>query len=51
MDIREEPRYAGLRLCFLALVIDLALLVALFLPVTQLVKGVWIMGAADHRWA
>ena len=51
MNVGREPRYAGLRPRFLALVIDLALLVALFLPVTQLVKGVWIMGAADHRWA
>lgn len=51
MDIRREPRYAGLRPRFLALVIDLALFTMFFLPITRLVKGVWIMGAADHRWA
>ena len=48
---RVQPRYAGLRPRFLALVIDFAFLVALFLPITRLVKGVWIMGASDHRWA
>ena len=48
---RVQPRYAGLWPRFLALAIDLSLFLALFLPVTRLVKGVWIMGAADHRWA
>ena len=43
-----KSHYAGLWPRFLALVIDLALF---FLPITHLVKGVWIMGASDHRWA
>lgn len=44
-------RYAGIWPRSLALAIDLALLFALFLPITRAVKGVWIMGTGDHRWA
>jgi uncharacterized RDD family membrane protein YckC len=44
-------RYAGLGRRLAALVIDLLLFCAVFFPVTRLVKGVWLMGAADHRWA
>jgi len=43
--------YAGLGPRFVALLIDLIIFCVLFFPVTRLVKGVWIMGAADHRWA
>ena len=35
----------------LALVVDMLLFCAIFFPVTRIVKGVWIMGASDHRWA
>ncbi len=44
-------RYAGLGSRLAALVIDLLLFCAVFFPVTRMVKGVWLMGAADHRWA
>lgn len=30
---------------------DFVLLSALFFPVTRIVKGTWLMTAADHRWA
>lgn len=43
-------RYAGLGKRLGALVIDLALFCAVFFPVTRVVKGVWLMRAADHRW-
>ena len=42
---------AGLGVRFGALVIDALLFCAVFFPVTRIVKGVWIMSAADHRWA
>jgi uncharacterized RDD family membrane protein YckC len=42
--------YAGLWPRFLALTVDLLLFCLLFFPVTRLVKGTWLMGAADHRW-
>jgi uncharacterized RDD family membrane protein YckC len=32
-------------------VIDLILFCAVFFPVTRIVKGVWFMSPADHRWA
>ncbi len=48
---RDEGRYAGLRIRFAALAIDTLLFCAVFFPVTRLVKGVWLMGAADHRWS
>lgn len=41
-------QYAGLWKRFLALFIDLLLFCALFFPTTRLVKGVWLMSAADH---
>jgi uncharacterized RDD family membrane protein YckC len=47
---REEVRYAGLWARFAALVIDGLLFCAIFFPVTRIVKGVWIMSVADHRW-
>ena len=46
----SDRQYAGLGIRFLALVVDSALFVAIFVPTTRLVKGVWIMSASDHRW-
>lgn len=48
---RDAFLYADLWPRFLALGVDFGLFVALFLPITRLVKGIWILGAADHRWA
>jgi uncharacterized RDD family membrane protein YckC len=48
--MQEITRFAGLWPRFLALFIDLLFFCAVFFPVTRLVKGVWIMNAADHRW-
>ena len=45
------PRPAGLWLRFLALTVDYLIFAAVFFPVTRVVKGVWLMGAGDHRWA
>ncbi len=33
------------------MVLDWLLLSAVFFPITRWVKGVWIMGPSDHRWA
>jgi len=49
--MRREARYAGLWERFFALVIDGALFCIFFFPITRMVKGVWIMGVTDHRWA
>jgi len=46
----NRARYAGLESRFSVLLTDVALLFVLFLPVTQIVKGAWIMDATDHRW-
>ena len=43
-------RFAGLGPRFLALLLDCLLFCAVFFPITRLIKGVWIMSAADHRW-
>lgn len=43
-------RGAGVLWRALALALDAALFCAAFFPVTRLVKGVWLMSAADHRW-
>ncbi len=48
---QRHVRYAGLGPRLLALAVDLVLFAAAFLPTTRIVKGVWIMSAADHRWA
>ncbi len=48
---QQDRVYAGLLPRFWALLIDFALFVSLFLPATRLIKGVWVMSAADHRWA
>jgi len=45
-----QAQYAGLGIRFVALVIDLVILSAVFFPVTRLVKGVWIMSGSDHLW-
>jgi uncharacterized RDD family membrane protein YckC len=50
MTERTEIRYAGLWRRLWALVIDLTLFCAVFFPVTRIVKGVWLMSPADHRW-
>lgn len=50
MIMKENPRFAGLRPRFSALFIDFLLFCAVFFPVTRLIKGVWVMGAADHLW-
>ncbi len=44
-------RYAGLWSRFLALGVDVLVFCTVFFPVTRLVKGVWLMTPADHRWA
>lgn len=44
-------RFAGLGPRFWALVIDFLFLSLIFFPITQLVKGVWIMTPADHAWS
>jgi uncharacterized RDD family membrane protein YckC len=43
-------RYAGLKPRFFALCVDALLFCLVFFPVTRLVKGVWLMSPADHRW-
>lgn len=53
---KEDPtlsdiRYAGLRPRFAALVIDTMLFCVFFFPITRIVKGVWLMSAADHKWS
>ena len=46
----QHTSYAGLAPRFLALLADTALFCAVFFPITRLVKGVWLMMPADHRW-
>jgi uncharacterized RDD family membrane protein YckC len=48
--MQEETRFAGLWLRFLALLGDFLLFCVVFFPITRLIKGVWIMSAANHRW-
>jgi uncharacterized RDD family membrane protein YckC len=48
--MREIARFAGLWPRFLALLCDFLLFCAVFFPITRLIKGVWIVNAADHRW-
>ena len=47
----EGMHYAGLGRRFFALVIDFVLFCVFFFPITRMVKGVWLMSAADHQWA
>lgn len=42
--------YAGVPIRYLAILLDLLVLSAVFFPVTRLVKGTWMMSASDHRW-
>ncbi len=48
--MREAMVYAGVWQRFLALLADFFLFCAVFFPVTRMVKGVWLLRAADHRW-
>ncbi len=36
---------------FFAVLLDFIFFCIIFFPVTRIVKGVWLMGASDHRWA
>jgi len=47
----RKPEYAGVSIRFSALVLDVILMSAVFFPVTRVVKGTWVMAAADHQWA
>ncbi len=44
-------RFADLGPRFWALFIDFLFLSLIFFPITQLVKGAWIMTSADHTWS
>lgn len=46
-----DEEYASLKQRVLAALIDLGFFILVFLLVTYLVKGVWIMSPTDHRWA
>ena len=46
----SETRYAGVKARFLALLVDMLLFCIVFFPATRIVKGVWLMSAADHQW-
>jgi uncharacterized RDD family membrane protein YckC len=48
--MQEDARFAGLWARFLALLVDFLVFGAIFFPATRIVKGVWLMNAADHRW-
>lgn len=50
IKITDNTRFAGLWPRFLALLVDFLLFCAVFFPVTRLVKGTWLLTAADHRW-
>ena len=49
--MKDNTRFAGLWPRFLALFVDFLLFCAVFFPVTRLVKGSWLLSAADHRWS
>ncbi|UCG04373.1 MAG: RDD family protein [Candidatus Heimdallarchaeota archaeon] len=46
-----NKEFASLKQRIIAALIDLGFFISVFLPVTYLVKGVWIMSPVDHRWA
>ncbi|MEW6336463.1 MAG: RDD family protein [Acidobacteriota bacterium] len=48
---RSPDEYAGAMPRALALVLDVAVLSAVFFPVTRVVKGTWVMTASDHQWS
>jgi uncharacterized RDD family membrane protein YckC len=42
--------YAGLGVRAAAMILDVIVFCLVFFPITRLVKGVWLMSPADHRW-
>lgn len=48
--MKDNTHFAGLLPRFIALFVDFLLFCAVFFPVTRLVKGSWLLSAADHRW-
>ena len=46
----DAPRYAGLLIRGVALLLDGLLICMACFPITRLVKGVWLMQPSDHRW-
>ena len=48
--IETDRAYAGVWPRFAALVADIVLMSCVFFPVTRIVKGTWVMSAADHGW-
>ena len=46
-----NKEYASLKQRITAALIDLGFFISVFLPVTYLAKGVWIMSPIDHHWA
>jgi uncharacterized RDD family membrane protein YckC len=49
-EVKSDTRYAGVWIRFLAIVLDVLILSAVFFPVTRMVKGTWLMTPADHQW-
>jgi uncharacterized RDD family membrane protein YckC len=49
--MRPPSQYAGVGIRLAALVLDILVLSAAFFPATRIVKGTWMMTAAEHRWA
>ncbi len=49
--MKAEPEYAGVWPRFMAVIVDLVLLSALFFVATRIVKGTWLMSAGQHEWA
>ena len=47
----DSRRYASLSRRYAAFLVDILVLSALFFPITRVVKGTWLMSAADHRWS
>lgn len=50
-DDNHDRVFARAAVRYGALAVDLLILAAVFFPVTRIVKGTWLMAAADHRWA
>jgi len=50
LKTKDNTHFAGLWPRFLALFIDFLLFCAVFFPVTRLIKGSWLLSAADHSW-
>lgn len=47
----SAPHFAGLWIRGAALALDWLVFCAVFFPITRVVKGVWVMSSADHRWS